>query len=78
MKVLISFKNLLIINVILLLWSIQDAYAYIDPGTGSYIIQMMIGGLLGAAFALKIYWKKVKAYFSNLISKQAKNDKYED
>jgi len=78
MKVLRCFKNVLILTLILLFWSIQKAYAYIDPGTGSYIIQVMIGGLLGAAFALKVYWKKVKAYFSNLFSKHTKNDKYEN
>ncbi len=78
MKVLIDFKNVVIITVILLFWSIRKAHAYIDPGTGSYIIQVMIGGLLGAAFALKVYWKKVKAYFSNLFSKRTKSDKYEN
>jgi hypothetical protein len=78
MKTLIGFKNVLILAPILLFLSIRKAHAYIDPGTGSYIIQVMIGGLLGAAFALKIYWKKVKAYFINLFSKHTKNDKYED
>ena len=78
MKVLSGFKNVLILAVILIFWPIRKAHAYIDPGTGSYIIQVMIGGLLGAAFALKVYWKKVKAYFSNLFSKHTKNDKYEN
>lgn len=72
MKILSGFINLLIIAVIYLFWSIRKAHGYIDPGTGSYIIQVLIGGLLGAAFALKIYWKKVKAYFSNLFSKRTK------
>ena len=78
MKVLSGFKNVLILAVILIFWPIRKTHAYIDPGTGSYIIQVMIGGLLGAAFALKVYWKKVKAYFSNLFSKLTKNDKHEN
>jgi glucan phosphoethanolaminetransferase (alkaline phosphatase superfamily) len=78
MKVLSGFKNVLILAVILIFWPIRKTHAYIDPGTGSYIIQVMIGGLLGAAFALKVYWKKVKAYFSNLLSKRTKNDKHEN
>jgi len=78
MKKLIDLKHVVIITVILFLWSIKNAYAYIDPGTGSYIIQVIIGGVLGAAFALKVYWKKVKFYFSNLLSKQTKNDKNEN
>jgi hypothetical protein len=78
MKVLIDLRNVVILIIILILCSVSKAHAYIDPGTGSYIIQVMIGGLLGAAFALKVYWKKVKAYFSNLFSKRTKNDKYEN
>jgi len=78
MKVLIGFKDVVILTVILILCSIRKAHAYIDPGTGSYIIQVVIGGLLGAAFALKVYWKKVRAYFSNLFSKHTKSDKHEN
>jgi hypothetical protein len=47
----------------------HDAHAYIDPGSGSYIIQLIIAGLLGAAFAVRIYWKRIKAFLSNLLSK---------
>jgi len=40
-----------------------DAHAYVDPGTGSYILQLVIAGLFGAAVAVKIYWKRIKAFF---------------
>jgi hypothetical protein len=37
------------------------AHAYIDPGTGSLIIQGLIAAFVGAAFALKnFYYTKVK------------------
>lgn len=78
MKEPIDLKQVVIITVILFFGLIKAAHAYIDPGTGSYIIQVIIGGVLGAAFALKVYWKKVKFYFSNLLSKQTKNDNHEN
>ena len=37
---------------------------YIDPGTGSYVFQLLIGGLLGAAVAVKIFWKRVWSFVS--------------
>lgn len=40
-----------------------SAYAYIDLGTGSYIIQILLGGLLGGLLGLKIYWKKILSFF---------------
>ncbi len=38
-------------------------YAYIDPGTGSYILQVVIAALLGALVSLRIYWARIKAFF---------------
>ena len=37
---------------------------YLDPGSGSFLIQLLLAALLGGAFAIKIYWKKIKALFS--------------
>jgi hypothetical protein len=38
----------------------EQADAYIDPGSGSYILQLILAGLLGAGVAVKIYWKRIK------------------
>ena len=37
------------------------AFAYIDPGTGSFVIQGIIGAVVGGAFVLKVFWKRIKA-----------------
>ena len=38
--------------------------AYIDPGAGSLLIQLLIGGLAGLAALVKFRWNRVKAVFS--------------
>jgi hypothetical protein len=38
--------------------------AYLDPGSGSILLQMVIAAALGTAFAVKVYWKKIKGAFS--------------
>lgn len=43
--------------------SISDAYAYLDPGSGSIIIQLLVGTLVGAGIVLKLYWEKFKMKF---------------
>jgi membrane protein DedA with SNARE-associated domain len=48
---------------------ISDAYAYLDAGTGSIILQSLIGVLVGVAIALKIFWLKIKEKFSNISKK---------
>ena len=42
----------------------SPAYAYLDPGTGSMLLQGLIGGIAAAIAFLSIYWQKVKAFFS--------------
>ena len=43
---------------------VSDAYAYLDPGTGSVILQALIGVIAGVLIALKIYWYKLKEKLS--------------
>ena len=52
----------------------REAYAYLDPGSGSYIFQIIIGTLLGGVFALKIYWKRIRKFFSNLLGGSKRRD----
>lgn len=46
-----------------------------DPGTGSYLFQLLMAGILGALFAIKMYWKSLKAYFKSRFSKNQDTDK---
>ena len=41
----------------------SPVYAYLDPGTGSILLQGLIGGIASAIAFLSIYWQKVKAFF---------------
>lgn len=52
-----------------------DAHAYIDTSTGSYIIQILLAGLMGIMLTLKVFWRQIKAYFSK---DKTTNDKSED
>lgn len=38
-----------------------DAWAYVDPGTGSYLFQLAAAGFLAGMFTLRRYWDAVKA-----------------
>jgi hypothetical protein len=39
--------------------------AYLDPGSGSFLIQILIAGLVGAAFIIRGSWKKIKGLFKH-------------
>ncbi len=37
--------------------------AYVDLGTGSYVLQMVVAGLFGMIFSVKSLWAKVRGFF---------------
>ncbi|MBA30899.1 MAG: hypothetical protein CL905_03495 [Dehalococcoidia bacterium] len=38
----------------------NNAYAYIDPGTSSMLLQVIVGALVGVGITIKVYWEKIK------------------
>ncbi len=36
---------------------------YLDPGSGSFLIQLVLAAALGIGVATKIYWSKIKSLF---------------
>lgn len=58
----ITIEIILILSVIVLIWP-QPTLAYLDPGSGSYMIQMLIAGMVGFGFVFRNYWKKIKDLF---------------
>jgi TRAP-type uncharacterized transport system fused permease subunit len=48
---------------------------YIDPGSGSYLIQVIIAAILGAVFYFKSLWFKFRSlFFRNKKEDKPKNE----
>jgi hypothetical protein len=37
-------------------------FAYLDPGSGSMMLQVIAGGLAAAAVTLKVYWRRLLVF----------------
>jgi len=62
-----NIKRLLVLCLLITLLYLAfppPAYGYLDPGTGSYIFQLLIAGLAGSLFLVKLYWKKIATFFT--------------
>ncbi len=46
---------------------------YIDPGSGSYLVQVIIAAILAGWFWIKNYWVRIKAFFTNKKKDDAEN-----
>jgi Na+/proline symporter len=53
---------------------VNVAHAYLDPGTGSYIWQLLIGVLFGGVFAAGVFWRRTLAFLKRLFSGRKKHD----
>ena len=49
---------------------ISNAYAYIDPGTGGMLLQIILGGIAAVFVTIKLYWLKFKNFLSKFKKKK--------
>ena len=57
-----------------LLWP-SAAHAYLDPATGSYVVQMIIAMLVSISFVLKRFWSQLVSFCQRLFSGPARKDR---
>ena len=56
--------EILYLNLLLNGFSLIKISGYIDPGSATAIIAMIIGAIAGIGMTLKMYWFKIKHKFS--------------
>ena len=66
--------NVALLAGAVLLVAARQAHGYIDPGTGSFILQVALGSLLGMAVAVKMFWKQILAFLVRIFSRQRKSN----
>jgi len=56
----------------------RPAFAYLDPGTGSLILQMLIAGIIGAMYTIKLYWYRLKIFVTQLFGIETESENTQD
>jgi hypothetical protein len=62
------FSSASLVILLLLVGSPGTAFAYLDPGSGSFVIQMLIAGFLGALLWIRLSWNRIRQFFHNLFN----------
>lgn len=60
----------MIIYLFSLLSPAHDIAAYLDPGSGSFIIQLLIGGIVGLLLVIRTFWGRIKLFINNLLGRE--------
>jgi len=50
------------------------AQAYVDPGTGSFVIQGIIAAVVGAGVAIKMFWSRIKSAITGKPASSEEDD----
>jgi len=48
----------------------KKAYAYLDPGTGSMMIQALLAVVAAVSVSIGMFWRRLRSFFSHFFSKK--------
>lgn len=63
-----------VLSILIILVFPKPVQAYLDPGTGSYIFQLALGGVFAALFTLKQNWKRIQSFIQKLKTQKRANE----
>jgi hypothetical protein len=61
----------LVLVPLVLAFTEESAEAYVDPGSASYVFQLIVGALLGGLFVLRTYWARLVTAIRSVVSRDA-------
>lgn len=68
-------RHIAFFTVLYLVLFPPQAHAYLDPGTGSYILQVVAAVLFAGLFLVKAWWTQIKHIISKLFGKDKTSEK---
>ena len=69
-----KFFNILFLTILFSFVSIRNAFAYLDPGTGSIILQALIAFIATTSATIVFYWRKIKLVLKKIFNKKEKDN----
>ena len=49
---------------------VLKSHAYLDPGSGSLLLQIILGSLLAIGVAIRIFWKKIDSFINKILGRE--------
>lgn len=60
--------NVGFLGLVATLFDTGPAWAYLDPGTGSMMLQVLLGGIAGAMVVGRLYWDRLREFVNSWFS----------
>jgi len=52
------------------LFFVKQAYAYIDPGAGSMLVQALLAVVAVVSVSIGIFWQRFRAFLSRILNRK--------
>jgi predicted membrane protein len=65
----------LLILLILITLFIKETKAYLDPGSASYLLQILLAGLFSVLLAVKTFWKRIVLIVERIFGQKSEESK---
>lgn len=59
--------SILWVPIFLLIPSVKPAYAYLDPGTGSMMVQAVLAVIAAVSVSIGVFWNRIKAILGRMF-----------
>ncbi len=54
--------------------TVQHAFAYLDPASGSMILQGILAGIAAVGVSIGVFWRRIKSFLSRRKKSEDKTD----
>jgi len=59
----------ILMSIFLVLIFVNQSYAYIDPGTGSMLVQAVLAAVAVASVSIGIFWRRIRSFLDRLFGR---------
>ncbi len=74
MSTLRSFAAVTMLLCTFLFMFPSKAYAYLEPGSVSFVLQLLMGALIGVSVVIKIYWRGIRTFVHKFVCRTTSED----
>jgi hypothetical protein len=71
-----TFKNYLMVCLIVNFSLVTSAYAYIDPNTGGFFFQTVAPFVYGILGIIVVFWKRISGFFKGIFGRNKDSIQY--
>ena len=59
----------ILLSIFLVLIFVNQSYAYIDPGTGSMLVQTVLAAIAAVSVSIGIFWHRIRSFLNRLFNR---------